>query len=195
MNPQEYRGLKSEIIEISKLRLQLAIIFLTLMGTLIGYVYGKETPTEGSSCDKLILGASVVFLILSFFIERLRCHLRRLTTYIYVFFENTGEDKDYKFEGSWKEFRKERHPWSYSAPIAILMSASLALSTAVLWHREWTGFNQWKIISIMAALWGAYYLWFSTILKVRSNISEQNLIRTWKEIKGQPTAESDRNKP
>lgn len=183
MNPQEYRGLKSEIIELSKLRTQLAVIFFGLMVTVVGYIYGSSKPPDVLGCDKLVLGASVVFLILGFFIERLRLHLRRLTAYICVYFEEGGRSGEYQFESSWRKFRGVQNPWSYTAPIALLMCASLALGIAALWLRKGNSVNAWKVASLAVSVWGAYFLWSSVIFKQKSQRTELNLIRSWEEIR------------
>ena len=80
MRHQEYQGIKTEIIEISKLRMQLAIVFLTIASTLIGVVYkslGSSDSLDSSTIDMLSLGLSIVFILFTIFIEQLRRHLRR----------------------------------------------------------------------------------------------------------------------
>jgi len=187
MNSQEYRGIKTEIIEISKLRLQLVALYVTIVATMTGYVYGSSTPPGYDKCEILVLGASILFLFFAFFIERLRCHLRRLTTYLYVIFEQKGRSSEYKWECYWKTFRMNEKPWSYTAPISALMCLALILCMIALWFQKDSYFvlNQHKAFSIIFLIVGMYTLWFSVIEKDFEKEKEEKLINTWENIKSE----------
>lgn len=196
MKDSEYTGIKTEIIELSKLRIQIASLFLGLISTMIGYIYWSSKPLDYLSCDKLALGVSIVFLILALFVEKsLRSHLRRLTTYIYVYFENKEISKDYQFETSWKKFRERKRTWQYSIPTALLMCSSLVLGIYALWtYDKWNGLNIYKIITVLFSLLGICILWFPILFRQKSKKDEEILIELWKNIKEGNEKMEDNNK-
>ena len=194
MRHQEYQGIKTEIIEISKLRMQLAIVFLTIASTLIGVVYkslGSSGSLNSSTIDMLSLGLSIVFILFTIFIEQLRCHLRRLSTYLYVFFEEKGISEDYKFETLWKCFRGNKVTWSYSAPIALLMTIGSSIALIALWLATPFEFNIIKMEALIITMIGAIILWHSIyieklcikILKGKHVKYEDKLIKKWENVK------------
>lgn len=194
IDSQEYRGIKTEIIEISKLRMQLAIVFLTIASTLIGIVYkslGPSNTLDLDTIDKLSFGLSIVFILFTIFIEQLRRHLRRLSTYLYVFFEKKGTSEDYKFETLWKYFRGNKVVWSYSAPIALLMTVGSSIALIALWVATPFEFNKIKMVSLIITMIGAIILWYSIYIeKLWLKISkgkyikyEEKLIKNWENAK------------
>jgi hypothetical protein len=189
--------------------MQLAIVFLTIVSTLIGVMYkslgtrantligvgckflGSSDSLDSSTIDKLALGLSIVFFLFAIFIEQLRRHLRRLSTYLYVFFEEKGISEDYKFETLWKCFRGNKVTWSYSAPIALLMTISSSIALIALWQATPFEFNIIKVAALIITMIGIGILWESVYIeKLRVKISkgkyvkyEERLIKDWENAK------------
>lgn len=185
LSSYEYQGVKREIIEISKIRIQLALAYVGLLGVIAGIVFGKKDCTlDHYQLNVIAFFLALAYFVLSLFIENLRCHLRRLSTYLLVFFEqNNVNSENFIFETAWKKFREVEKPKTYTSHIFYSMAISFIITILVFWYSNWCELWWWKFFTLALGIISLLVLSWSILCKESEQRKEQRLIVVWAKIR------------